>query len=63
MGEGTDQAQSAQYFAHYPFPQPYPGGQFDTALPLDTSLQLQVAYQQYGQWKTAGEPEACTDPN
>ncbi|MCX4240392.1 hypothetical protein [Paraliomyxa miuraensis] len=59
----TDPAASAAYFANYPFPQPYPGGKFDAALPLDTSLQLQVAYGQYGQWKTAGAPVSCTDPS
>jgi hypothetical protein len=29
---------------------------------LDTSLQMQVAYDQYGHYSTYGEPVPCVDP-
>jgi hypothetical protein len=30
---------------------------------LDTSLQMEVAYQSYGQFKTDGKPVACVNPS
>lgn len=40
-------APNQNYFASYRYPQPYPGGQFNTAIPLDTSLQVTVAFDEY----------------
>ncbi|TWB23378.1 hypothetical protein FBZ89_102131 [Nitrospirillum amazonense] len=35
------------YFSDYKYPAGYPSGAFKTAIPLDSSLQLAVAFQQY----------------
>ena len=51
------------YFANYQFPEPYPSGEYDDAVPLDTSLQMAVAFTQYATFANNGEPTACTDPN
>lgn len=48
-------AGNAAYFSNYKYPDPYPSGQFDDALPLDSSLQLQVAFNEYA---TALKPPA-----
>ncbi len=53
---------NAAYFQNAPAPQSYPGGKYAHAMPLDTSLQLEVALQQYGQFATDGKPQACADP-
>lgn len=37
---------NAYYFSDYKYPEPYPGGKFDQAIPLDSSLQLAVAFAQ-----------------
>ncbi|WBU52840.1 hypothetical protein [Paracoccus sp. SCSIO 75233] len=56
-------ADNADYFSNYQFPAPYPGGDYPTAVPLDTSLQMAVAFTQYAIFKNNGEPTACTNPN
>lgn len=43
------------YFSNFRYPDMYPGGQYNSALPLDSSLQLQVAYNEYA---TALNPPA-----
>jgi hypothetical protein len=53
-------AMNAGYFDNIIAPQKFSGGYFPDALPLDTSLQLEVAFQQYGQFNTYKAPAACT---
>ena len=45
-------ADSQAYFSNYKYPMPYPGstGVIKAAIPLDSSLQLQVAYAEYAQF-------------
>ena len=43
------------YFSNFKYPDKYPTGQYDSALPLDSSLQLQVAFNEYA---TALKPPA-----
>jgi hypothetical protein len=50
---------NAQYFDNTQFPMGYTGGQYPGLINLDTSLQLQVAFFQYGQYKEFGKPVAC----
>jgi hypothetical protein len=52
---------NAAYFQNIQAPQAFPGGRFPEALFLDTSLQLEVAFQQFGVFNTR-TPQACTDP-
>ena len=47
------------YFNNIIIPQKFSGGNFPDAIPLDTSLQLEVTFTQYGQFNTAGKPVAC----
>lgn len=54
---------NANYFQNQSAPQGFPGGLFPTAASLDTSLQLAVAFTQFGNFHTNHEPDACTDPN
>ena len=51
--------QNADYFQNNMAPAGYSGGQYPDALNLDTSLQMWVAFSQYGQFNTAGAPAAC----
>lgn len=48
---------NADYFANRPFPEDYPG--YPDDFNLDTSLQLQVAFEEYALWKTNGSPGEC----
>lgn len=52
-------AANADYFANVAYPEPYTGGGYPDTFPTDTSLQLQVAFLQYGIYNTNGEPDAC----
>jgi hypothetical protein len=54
---------NANYFQNMVSPQGYHGGEFPDALNLDTSLQMWVAFTQYGLFKTNGEPEQCNSPD
>ena len=54
---------NAQYFDNYATPQAYPGGTYAADLSLDTSLQLAVAFTEYGYFNTAAAPKRCTNPN
>ncbi|MET0969603.1 MAG: hypothetical protein ABWY18_10415, partial [Tardiphaga sp.] len=47
---------NAAYFNNIIAPQKFSGGNYSDAIPLDTSLQLEVAYQQYGQFNTFKAP-------
>ncbi|MFL6305273.1 MAG: hypothetical protein ACJ72H_17210 [Candidatus Sulfotelmatobacter sp.] len=62
-------AANAAYFSDYEYPQPYPssGGSesdpFAQAIPLDSSLQLAVAFAQYAVYVSPRAlPVACPDP-
>jgi hypothetical protein len=50
---------NAQYFENVQFPMGYTGGQYAGLINLDTSLQMQVAFFQYGQYKQYQKPVAC----
>lgn len=50
---------NANYFANVTYPEPYTGGDYPDTFSTDTSLQMQVAYMQYGIYHTNGEPNAC----
>jgi hypothetical protein len=54
---------NASYFQNQQPPQHFPGGRFPDAISLDTSLQMEVAFDQYGRFHTDHAPLACTDPN
>lgn len=56
-------ADNSDYFQNQSAPQGFPGGLFPSAVSLDTSLQLAVAFTQYGQFNTDHQPVKCTDPN
>jgi hypothetical protein len=61
--DGLCQAYSAEnsdYFQNQRAPQAYPGGRYPNAMSLDTSLQLEVAFQQFGQFNAYKAPAACT---
>lgn len=51
---------NAQYFSDYKYPDPYPGGKFDSAIPLDSSLQLAVAFTEYAKFvNPQAPPPSC----
>ncbi|HLG14433.1 MAG TPA: hypothetical protein VJH03_08025 [Blastocatellia bacterium] len=53
---------NAQYFSDYKYPATYPGKQFTSAIPLDSSLQLAVAFAQYAIYKNPhAVPTGCPD--
>lgn len=52
---------NAEYFADTAFPMSYSGGNYPNLMSMDTSLQMQVAFEQYGQFNQYGEPAPCTD--
>lgn len=58
----TYSADNASYFQNIQVPQAFPGGRYPNALFLDTSLQLEVAFNQYGLYNTR-TPQACKNPN
>lgn len=49
-------AANATYFSDYRYPDPYPDGKFDDAIPLDSSLQLAVAFTQYANFVNPEAP-------
>lgn len=53
---------NAHYFSDYKYPATYPGGRFKDAIPLDSSLQLAVAFAEYGVFKNPQEKRTCPDP-
>ena len=57
---GDDQyALNAWYFHDSVYPEPYGDPKYADTIPLDTSLQLQVALSQYALFATNGAPNAC----
>jgi len=54
--------ENAAYFQNQQAPQRFPGGLYPDALSLDTSLQLAVAFNQYGIFNTKHAPNACRNP-
>jgi hypothetical protein len=52
-------APNHDYFANVTYPEGYTGGGYPNTFPTDTSLQLQVAFFQYGTFNTNGKPDAC----
>lgn len=53
---------NAQYFSDYKYPDLYPSGGFNHAIPLDSSLQLQVAFAQYATYMNPQAlPLTCPD--
>jgi hypothetical protein len=56
-------ADNAAYFQNAKPPQSFAGGKYPAAMSLDTSLQLWVALQQFGQFATAKAPQACVNPS
>ena len=54
---------NVSYFQNMVAPQSYHGGEYPNNLNLDTSLQLWVAFDQYGLFNTNGAPEQCTGPD
>jgi hypothetical protein len=57
----THSPDNANYFTNNQFPMSYTGGQYENLMNMDTSLQMQVAFLQYGQFAQAGQPVACKD--
>ena len=54
---------NTNYFQNQIVPQGFPGGLFSSAVSLDTSLQMAVAYRQFGIFNTNHHPNKCVDPN
>lgn len=54
---------NAAYFQNLEPPQHFPSARFADAFSLDTSLQLEVAFDQYGHFHSDGQPVKCTNPN
>lgn len=53
---------NSQYFSDYSYPATFPGNQFTSAIPLDSSLQLAVAFAQYSIYRNPHAlPLACAD--
>lgn len=54
---------NSQYFSDYRYPAAFPGstGEVAAAIPLDSSLQLQVAFAQYAVYKNPQVPRTCPD--
>jgi hypothetical protein len=54
---------NSRYFSDYAYPAPFPGstGDVAAAIPLDSSLQLQVAFAQYAVYKNPQLPRTCPD--
>ncbi len=59
----TFNAANSQYFSDYAYPAPFPGstGAVSAAIPLDSSLQLQVAFAQYAVFKNPQVKPTCPD--
>lgn len=63
-GECTNYSQeNVNYFQTVQFPMAAAGGSYPVAISLDTSLQLQVAFIQYGNFFVDGKPVPCVNPN
>ncbi|HEV7514658.1 MAG TPA: hypothetical protein VGR07_00010 [Thermoanaerobaculia bacterium] len=63
-GECTNYSQdNVAYFQTTQFPMSYSSGNYPAAMSVDTSLQLQVAFIQYGEYDVNGKPTPCVNPN
>ncbi len=51
--------QNEAFFANRKYPEPYYKGMYEEAIPLDFSLQVQVAFTQYKLFKILGIPQPC----
>ncbi len=58
----THTPDNANYFTNNQFPMAYTGGQYPGLMNTDSSLQMQVAFLQYGQFAQYGQPAACNNP-
>jgi hypothetical protein len=56
---GQDLQKEAAFFNNAPYPEPYKDPAYASDIPLDTSLQLLVMLNQYGQFKTYNAPAVC----
>ncbi|HEU4693927.1 MAG TPA: hypothetical protein VFS23_36430 [Vicinamibacterales bacterium] len=54
---------NSNYFSDYAYPMPFPQstGEVAAAIPLDSSLQVQVAFAQYAVFKNPNVPRVCPD--
>ena len=54
---------NSNYFSDYAYPSTFPGstGEVAAAIPLDSSLQVQVAFAQYAVFKNPQAPRICPD--
>jgi hypothetical protein len=54
---------NSNYFSDYAYPMPFPAstGEIAAAIPLDSSLQVQVAFGQYAIYKNPQAPRTCPD--
>ena len=53
---------NSQYFSDYKYPATFPSNGFTSAIPLDSSLQLAVAFAQYSTFRNPHAlPLACPD--
>ncbi|HEX5749488.1 MAG TPA: hypothetical protein VFZ09_24885 [Archangium sp.] len=59
----TNSVDNANYFTNNQFPMAYAGGQYPNLMNMDTSLQMWVAFLQYGQFNQFNQPEACVNPS
>ncbi|MDG1333945.1 MAG: hypothetical protein P8P74_16530 [Crocinitomicaceae bacterium] len=55
----TNSLQNIAFFSNRKYPEPYYPGMYPDAIPLDFSLQVQVAFTQYKIFKIQGYPSAC----
>lgn len=53
--------ENVEYFQTTQFPQAYSGGNYPDAMNLDTSLQMQIALQEWALFSKNNEPAACKD--
>lgn len=51
---------NSSYFNNGQFPMAYSGGQYPGLMSMDTSLQMQVAFFQFGQYTQFHQPQPCT---
>lgn len=56
---------NTNYFSDYAYPAAFPGstGEIAASIPLDSSLQVQVAFAQYAMFKNPQAPRTCPGPD
>lgn len=55
--------ENANYFQNQIVPEAFPGGLFTSVVSMDTSLQLALAFREFGVFNTNHRPIECVDPN